>query len=710
MLPAFSLIEYQYDSVPSYNSPQFRRKITNTGYDSVSGLSFEKQYFFRCRYVNANGDPTSNWSQTVYSTATYPLPELFNQNTPKAFLNTPIYNYLHRYTTYFELWFDTVSSFNSSRLKKFSSNTLYTYHKLALIKNHQDYYLRARVVDGSASLPWKTVHVQNVFKPNVSFNSNGGCTDTSIAYYLSFYNYLSDAVSFSNKTKLKYGTYQDSFSSNSLGINLQIKDSNSVYFYTRTLVNYDSSTLEYTDTQVFRNLLGSNGQTNYTFRSMPQNAIYFSGNSCNTNIELELYADSTLATLLKSQSKSNGKFGADIWFETDWDYFKKNVMRYRSVRFGIKSDWQYIYPKDFKLRIDHPIQAAQDTTFSQWTIYRNFLFPGKKLEVLLDVNGDFNSPKLKTFLINDSSEFYLESLFDFYNYTKCRIRDGVNTSNWSNVVGKPFTSAPMNGATLNISHPTGNLYYYPFSRLGGIQMQMGTNPSQYQYNIFNAPNMFTDTFDFVKNEQVYYRLRRYTPIDTSVWSKAGSFIYKTDPGICISPVIIYNGNRFGRDTFNIRWKEKDPSSSTGYYLYLSKGPFAASIEGIIEIAANSTSINLRRNDFPLSYYYAIYPKCANNRAYSQVQTKWFPLNPLLGLDAYAGDETEYIFFNQDKKLLMSQLEIESQCEVYDLNGKCLFKGVLSAMKPVYLPTLSSGIYFVKQTNQNLSQTTKFIVQ
>ncbi len=158
MLPASNLIEYQYDSVSTYNSPQFRRKIINKDFDSASGLSFEKQYFFRCRYVNANGDPTSNWSQTTYNTATYPLEGLFKQTTSKAILSAPIYKFLNRYSCFFELWYDTVASFNSSQLKKISSNTLYTYHKLGLIKNFKNYYLKARVIDGSNALPWKTIH------------------------------------------------------------------------------------------------------------------------------------------------------------------------------------------------------------------------------------------------------------------------------------------------------------------------------------------------------------------------------------------------------------------------------------------------------------------------------------------------------------------------------------------------------------------------
>lgn len=708
MLPASSLIEYQYDSVSTYISPQFRSKIVNTGYDSISGLSFEKQYFFRCRYVNANGNPTSNWSQTVYSTATYPLEELFKQNTPIVSLRTPTYKFLHRYTTYFELWYDTVPGFNSSQLKKYSSNTLYSYHKLGLIKNKKEYYLRARVFDGSESLSWKTIHVRNDFKTTVSLTSNGGCTDTSIAYYLYFYNYVSDAVSFSNKTYVKYGSFRDSFTGNSYGVNIQIKDTNAVYFYCKTNVQYDSLVLNYNDTQVYRNLLGSSGQISYLFRSMPQNSIYFMGASCNTNIDLELYSDSTLITLLKTQTKSNGNTPAAITFDTDWDFFKKNVLRYRSIRFGVKSPWTYIYPKDYIPNIEHPIQAAQDTTMSKWTIYRNYIFKGKKLEVLLDVNGNFNSPKLKSYTINDSSEFYLESLFDYYNYVKCRITDGVSKTNWSKIAAKPFTASPLNNITLNITHPTGNLYIYPFSRLNGVQVKMGTDSNNLRYNVIDVPNMFMDTFDFVSNDKVYFKLRRYTGIDTSIWSKMSSFIYKTNSSICMSPVIVYNGNRFGKDTFDLRWKDRDPSSSTGNYLYFAKGPSPADIQGIIEIPKGVSFINLRRKDYPLNWYYAVYPKCAYNRAYSQVETKWYPLNPLVSLESL-DDEYNPVFYNYDHKTLVSNSDTEQEFEVYDLNGKIIFQGIINDTAPVDLSMLGNGIYVVKLMTQNVCRTFKIVV-
>jgi hypothetical protein len=708
MLPASNLIQYQYDSVSTYNSPQFRSKIVNTGYDSISGLSFEKQYFFRCRYVNANGDPTSNWSQTTYNTATYPLEVLFKQTTSKAILSVPIYRFLNRYSCFFELWYDTVASFNSSQLKKISTNTLYTYHKIGLIKNKKEYYLRARVVDGSSALPWKTIHVQNDFKPTVSLTSNGGCTDTSIAYFLIFSNYFSDAVSFSNKTYVQYGSHKDSFTSNSYGVNIQIKDTNSIYFYCKTKVQYDSAEINYTDTQAFRNLLSASGQISYLFRSMPQNAIYFMGASCNTNIELELYSDSTLMTLLKAQTKSNGKINSAISFDTDWDYFKKNVLRYRSIRFGVKSEWTYIYPRNYAPSINHPIQAATDTTTSKWTVYREFLFPGKKLEVLLDVNSNFNSPKLKSYTINDSSEFYLESLFDSYNYVKCRITDGVTKTNWSKIASKPFTAAPLNNVTLSITHPTGNLYTYPSSRLNGVQVKMGTDSNNLRYNVIDVPNMFMDTFDFVSNDKVYFKLRRYTGIDTSIWSKMSSFVYKANSNICMSPVIVYNGNRFGKDTFDIRWKERDPGNSIGNYLYFAKSPTPGSIGGIIEIPKGINFINLRRRDYPIDWYYAVYPKCGFNKTYSQIATKWFPLNPLVSID----NEEESIiqvYYNYEQKTLLSNTDFEQEFEVYDLNGKTIRQGLISKDAPVDLSMLGNGIYIVKLTAQNNCQTFKIVV-
>ena len=702
------LIQYQYDSVSNYSSPQFRSKIINVGYDSVSGLSFEKQYFFRCRYVNANGDPTSNWYQTTYATAAYPLIELFKQNTSKAILNKPIYKYSHWFSTYFELWYDTVPGFNSSQLKKYSSNTLYSLHNIALIKNKKEYYLRARVIDGSNSLPWKTIHVRNDFKPTVSLTSNGGCTDTSIAYYLYFSNYVYDAVTFSNKTYVKYGSFRDSFTNYSYGINIQIKDTNAVYFYSKTYVQYDSAVLNYNDTQVYRNLLGASGQINYLFRSMPKNAIYFTGASCNTKIELELYSDSTLGNLLNTQTKINGKIPTEIWFETNWDYFKNNVLRYRSIRFGTKSEWTYIYPRNYAPSINHPIQAATDTTTSKWTVYREFLFPGKKLEVLLDVNSNFNSPKLKSYTINDSSEFYLESLFDSYNYVKCRITDGVTKTNWSKIASKPFTAAPLNNVTLSITHPTGNLYTYPSSRLNGVQVKMGTDSNNLRYNVIDVPNMFMDTFDFVSNDKVYFKLRRYTGIDTSIWSKMSSFVYKANSNICMSPVIVYNGNRFGKDTFDIRWKERDPGNSIGNYLYFAKSPTPGSIGGIIEIPKGINFINLRRRDYPVDWYYAVYPKCGFNKTYSQIATKWFPLNPLVSID----NEEESIiqvYYNYEQKTLLSNTDFEQEFEVYDLNGKTIRQGLISKDAPVDLSMLGNGIYIVKLTAQNNCQTFKIVV-
>ena len=702
-------IEYQLDSVSTYNSPQFRRKFVSAWNDTVMGLVLNTEYFFRSRFVDGTGSPVSGWSGTYYKTASYPLPDLFRQTTATAVLSTPTYKYAHYTETYFELWYDTVPGFNSSQLRKISGNTLYAIYKLGLIQNHKSYYLRARVVDGSESLPWKTIHVVNRFRPNIKLQPNSGCTDTSIAYYISFSNYIYDAVSFSNKTYVRRGNLTDSFSSNSFGFNLQVQDTNSVRIYTITDIRYDSATLKYIDTLVYGNLLGSTGQVNYYFTSNPLNAINFSGNSCNTTIELELYEDSSLSNLLSTKTNTNGKTNGDISIESGWDFFKQNVMRFRSVRFGYKSEWRYIYPKDFTPRIGHSSFPGVDSTTSKWTIYRYYTFPGKKLEVLLDINPSFNSPKRKQYLINDSSEFYLESLFGHYNYVKCRITDGTQFSNWSNTVSKAFTTAPLNGITVGITHPNGNLYVYPYAGLNGVHLQLGKDPLKLKYNLDKVDNYFPDTFDFVKDDQVFFRARRFTPIDTSVWSKVQSFVYKTNQAICMSPKITYNGNRFGKDTFDIRWIERDPAVSTGYHLYLAKSPAAFSIEGIIELPAGSTSANIRRRDFPKSWYFAVYPRCISTKYYSPLGAVWYPLDPLVSVYSAGSDETIQVFYNSSRNALECEADFAFDCSVYDLSGRLVTEQVLDTASPLNLPSLNSGIYYAKLCNGNTCYTLKFFV-
>ena len=704
-------IEYQLDSVSTYSSPQFRRKFVSAWTDTVMGLSLNTEYFFRSRFVDGTGSPVSSWSGTVYKTATYPLPDLFKQTTATATLSTPVYKYTHYTETFFELWYDTVPGFNSSQLKKFSGSTLYAIYKLGLIQNHKSYYLRARVADGTESLPWKTIHVVNRFRPSVKLQPNGGCTDTSIAYYLSFSNYISDAVSFSNKTYVRRGNKVDSFTGNSIGVNLQIQDSNSIQVFCNTSIQYDSATVSYKDTQIFRNILGSIGQISYDFTSDPKNVIYFNGSSCNTFIELELYEDSTLSNRLNTRTNTNGKTNGIIGFVSNWDYFKQNVLRYRSIRFGYVSEWSYIYPKDFTPRIAHTsFPGGADTTSSKWTVYRYYTFPGKQLEVWLDVDPSFNSPKRKQYFINDSSEFYLESLFGNYNYVKCRLTDGTQFSKWSNTASKPFTSAPLNRLNFSMTHPMGYFSIFPYANVYGVQLQLGKDAQNLNYNLDRAENNIPDTFDFVRNEQVYFRARRYTPIDTSVWGKVQSFVYYTNQNICMSPKITYNGNRFGKDTFDIRWIERDPAASTGYHLYLAKSPAAFSIEGIIELPAGSTSANIRRRDFPNSWYFALYPNCKFNKSYSPLGAVWYPLDPLVSVQsAGAYNDATQVFYNSSRNALECAADFAFDCSVYDLNGRLLTEQALDAATPLYLPALNSGIYYAKLCNGSTCYTLKYFV-
>ena len=684
-------VEYEFDTISTFNSHLYRTKICKGKYtDTVMRLKLARTYHFRCRQIDNKCNPVSDWYYTQYSTANYPLSNFFDSKVP-VYINYPFHKFTYAFSNKADFWFDTQADFKSPRAVKTTILNNLNPTFLPAYK-YDTLYIRSKVYDINDSLPWKTAMLIRDFKPDAYFSPYIPCNDSTKFYTELFYNINSTFRNNTCKSYISYGTYSDSAISTNYIKSMVLVDNQAVRIISVMQFNEDTFSGSFTDTTYLSNPLSLGSALSYNIFTTPNTSIRINTNACNTGIELELHSDSTYSNLISSQYKNNKTTSSPLLFQTAWDYFNPYALRYRIIRCGIKGQWFNI-PKYYIPNIAHSEPLSVDTTNSKWTIFHNNVLTGKTLEVEHDINAFFNSPKKKSYQIKDSSSFILESLFGRHNFVRCRIKDGPMSNNWSNTTFKYFTNKTITDANTTFSQP---LWTCTPKVLGysGFQMIFGRAENKLIYSIKSMPLQSPDTFDFVDGDTVYFKLRRYTPIDTSAWGPVLKGVFRGDINLCFVPYITYNGYQNGLDTFHIKWKEKNPLYAKGYKLYF--GPEKNTYKGIIDLPKTQFSYTINRKQYPANWYFSVYPTCNTPNNYSGIPQVWYPLN---GINT--GIENNFIstvFYSQQSGRVINNSDETFTFKLFDNLGRMIEAGSIHALESIALPSIDPGVYHLELDN------------
>lgn len=690
-------IEYQFDTTSDFNSYLFRTKICpGKSTDTVMRLKLGRTYYFRSRQIETNGTPINNWWNTQYSTANYPLSNFFTSKQEVNYITYPLHKFTYAYTNKAEFWYDIRADFKSPYLVKTTINNNPNPILLPTFK-YDTLYIRSKVYDVYDSLPWKTAILVRDYRPDAYISPNSPCNDSSKFYVDYFYNFNSTFKNNTWKSYISYGNYRDSSINSNYMKSFVLTDNQPVRIISQGQFSEDTFSGSFTDTTYLNDPLRLNSPLSYYIFTTPGIRIRIHPNVCNTGIELELHSDSTYTNLLSKQYKNNTTSGNPLLFSTSWDFYNAYALRYRIIRCGIKGAWFNI-PKDaYYPSISHTIQKDVDSSNSTWTINHSNVLTGKTLEVELDINSQFNSQKKKTYRIRDTSVFYLESLFGRINFVRCRIIDGPQSSHWSNVTYKGFTQNSITTAYSLFTQPqytvTPNVPGF-----NGFQMLFGHKSNQLKYSIKNLPLQTPDTFDFVDGDTVYYKLRRYTPIDTSSWGAIIKGIYIGRSGVCFTPFILYNGYQNQLDTFHIRWKEKNPKYAQGYQMIF--GPAKNNYKGIIDLPKTQFEYTINRQQFPANWYFSVYPACSSPNTYSGLTQDWYPLN---GQNTTISEiNSNLVFYSQASNSIINNSEDAFQFNLYDNLGRLINSGTIDPNATILLQTIDPGVYHL-ELRQGMNQ-------
>ncbi|MCC6817763.1 MAG: T9SS type A sorting domain-containing protein, partial [Bacteroidia bacterium] len=670
--------------------------------DTVMGLKLGRNYNFRSRQIRSDGSAQSNWSGTIYTTAYYPLSNLYRSGQYSNIITSPINKITQAYYPETQIWFDVLPDFSSPNAIKTSRANSSTPVYIPLYTNHDTFYMRSKVVDKDDSLPWKTIQIITDFKPTISINSSNPCNDSSI-YYISIYYNMSST--FQNNNCISYIEYNNKI------------DSNINRFYTKSIGITDNSPLRirtnfqysegtvsnsFTDTTFVLDPLNISKPLNYSFQTIPNSIISFIPQSCNTGIELEHHTDTNYNSLISVQYKNNKTLGTLLQFNTNWDVFSGTALRYRILRAGIKGQWIKIPNGSYTPNIVYSSQIGIDTSYSNWTITRTNPYTGKNLEIELDISNQFNTSKIKRYLIKDSVNFKLESLFGKNNFVRCRLVSGTYKSQWSNTVSKHFSTGSLQSAYTIFTHPNWSYSLGIAQDYAGAEIQFGHSPTELNIQYNKLKTSIPDTFDYVDGDTVYFRIRRFTPIDTSNWSGLLKAVYKGSNSLCFTPKILHNGVGNNLDTFHLKWLDKNPNYSEGFQLMF--GPKINEFKGFLDIPKGTNSIAINRKQYPSNWLFGLYPKCSITKSYSSLLPEWYALD---GRNTAIEDnkwEAPLIYFNQELNAFTNNSEFDYTIQLYDQVGRLIFEGEILAFQNLTVGDLAQGIYHLSVINSLQTKT------
>ncbi len=523
-----SYYEYQYDTVPTFNSPALRQNTTYYNSVSISNLCFESRIYWRVRGWNYVG--TSDWSETRY----FNTENAMTLSLPANDSILSVVNPQLRWNSYsgassYQYQYDTTATFDSPLA--YTGTTSSLYRNLSELQYGADYYWRVRAYHSYDTSAWSPVwhyttpanialdrpvqdSTLNTLSPTLYWNT---CSGTST------YEYQYDSVATFDSPAMISGTRSSSYNYVSIsGLHYDTE-----YFWrVRGWHNADTSdwspVWSFNTTGVVTLLSPEDGTAS---TSISNTITWQSIGSSNYIYDLDTVPTFDSPVRQMSSTSSTSRSFSNLYYGKTY-YWR--VAAYANGDTTVWSDvWTFTTPANIELST--PEIGTENTTLSQY-FYWNTCTGTNTYEYQLDTVPTFDSPAAFSGTRSSSYNYVsLSNLFyesDIYWHVRCI--NSVDTSDWSDTwyittTGRMQLNAPADSTDLTMVNQTLSWNSYP-----------GTSYYEYQYDTtanFNSTVMVSGTTSSTSysvsnlyfGANYYWRVRAINNRDMSAWSDVWHF-------------------------------------------------------------------------------------------------------------------------------------------------------------------------------------------
>ncbi len=613
-----SYYEYQFDTVPTFDSPALRYSTTYSTSVSVSNLCFESRIYWRVRgwnYVD-----TSDWSETRY----FNTENAMTLSLPANDSILSIVNPQIRWNTYsgasnYQYQYDTTATFDSPLL--YTGTTSSLYRSLSYLQYGADYYWRVRAYHSYDSSAWSPVwhfttpanialdrpvqdSTLNTLSPTLYWNT---CSGTST------YEYQYDTVATFDSPLMVSGTRSSSYNYVSIS-GLQY---DTEYFW-RVRGWHSADTSDWSDVWSFNTtgvvtLLTPEDGTVST--SISNTITWQSIGSSNYIYDLDTVPTFDSPVRQMSSTSSTSRSFSNLYYGKTY-YWR--VAAYANGDTTVWSDvWTFTTPANIELST--PEIGTENTTLSQY-FYWNTCTGTNTYEYQLDTVPTFDSPAAFSGTRSSSYNYVsLSNLFyenDIYWHVRCI--NSVDTSDWSDTwyittTGRMQLNAPADSTDLTLVNQTLSWNSYP-----------GTSYYEYQYDTtanFNSSAMISGTTSSTSysvsnlyfGADYYWRVRAVNSRDMSAWSDVWHF--STPAAVTLqSPE---DESTISTVSQQLRW-ETIGNSITYQLQYDTSATFTSPI--LVTYSTSSTYYTASNLCYGAHYYWRV--RATNNVATSDWSDVW----------------------------------------------------------------------------------------
>ena len=564
---------YEYDTVPSFNSPALEQgtRPTNASSATVPNLRFGTTYYWRAAVLSASD--TSGWSQTWSFSTANRVSHVSPSNGALVYaaqVNLD-WNFISGATGYV-YQFDTVPSFNSPLLGSGTSNV--SDADASPLRFGTTYYWRVAAYNGVDTSAWSIPWTFTTRDDLVNTSPTNGVTMAAVSTTLDWtgmvgavnYIYEYDTLpGFNSPAKVQ---------GNSAGNSSQAAISDLLFgttYYWRAAAVSPIDTSGWGPTWSFstRDFLvltsPSNGATNmgviptldwgpysgvtgyiYEYDTLPSfnSPGKFSGTSPSTSSQA---------------GTSNLRFGTTYYW--------------RAAAFNAvdTSAWSQSWSFTTGDGVNNvsPSNSATNVSLNptiDWSVFSG------NIDYLYEVDTDpaFNSPSLLTGVTNpNTSQASLSNLsYGTTYYWHAAVRNAVDTSMWGptwsfttlyQITAAPSLVAPANGSTqIPVSGP--NLTWNGVPIASSYLIQYSTSPS-FSSNVSNlsTSNLNIPTGALASNQTYYWRVRGFNGSGNSPWSPVWSFttacvanasFSPSATTVCAGETVAFSNSSTGGGSFN----------------------------------------------------------------------------------------------------------------------------------------------------------------
>ncbi|MBP5709862.1 MAG: fibronectin type III domain-containing protein [Bacteroidales bacterium] len=520
---------YQYDTVPSFDSPYLVKGSRSSSYSTASATSFRYEKTIYWRIKACNSVDSSEWSATwrILTPGPVKLSSPTDSSTISGVTTTLSWNSLVSVSTY-QYQYDTTPNFNSQYLVQGTRSSSYTTMTAASLKFGATYYWRVRGWRSgdttSWSKPWCFSTGNNISLTSPADNSylnkvSSSFSWSSIQGATSYQFAIDTTITFTSP----YKNLKTSTSTSYTFSNLLYGEKH--YWKVRAINGIDTSAWSATWSFTTRDTVTLTSPNDYTSLSQLSTTLQWgtiSGSKnyiyqCDTTIQFNSPFLITGSTTSSSVSVSSLGYGKTYYW---------HVRALNDVDSSTWSaSWHFTTPSSVTLTT--PADSSS-IAGCYTTLYWNTISGSTQYEYCIDTTPLFNSPLLIDTTRTNGHVLVDELKFNTTYYWRVIAINSTDTSVWSVIWS--FTTA--SGVTL--SSPADNTALSETSTT--ITWNALNGSSYYDYAIdtsaqFNSPalNISTTSNTSATINPMYYgvtyywKVRARTLADTTQWSQYWSF-------------------------------------------------------------------------------------------------------------------------------------------------------------------------------------------